>query len=308
MPEVFQMSRLFQIIGLSLVGLTGVLAFVIARATVTGRVERSFAATFFLFAFPFFLAGLYFLVRHTGQVVLTEDALIRRRLGQESRIAYQAITDVQLTDSNIPPNLSFISSEGTVVSFSQEVENFPALYAALSARIPAMQAAERVSFPWTVRLSSSYFWDLALGVVVIFAVVGGIILGNLRRNPAANPVQLTLVMLGVGGFILFLYLGASLGELRDKPLEIVFDKGSITVRPILGEPTVWATEIANIRIEEDQRSVRVLHPWQRLRYTQHPVIITFRNRQELRIEEEQAWAYGLSPEQLHATLRRLYLP
>lgn len=308
MPEVFQMSRLFQIIGLSLVGLTGVLSFVIARATMTGRVERSFAVTFFLFALPFFLAGLYFLVRHTGQVVLNEDELIRRRLGQESRIAYDAISDVQLTDNNIPPNLLFLSNDGKALAFSQEVENFPALYAALSARIPAMQSAESVSFPWTVRLASSYFWDLALGVMVIFGVVGGIILGNLRRNPAANPVQLTLVMLGVGALLMFLYVGAALGEVGGKPLEIVFDEGSITVRPIMGEPTVWPTDIADIRIEEDQRSVRVLHPWQRLRYTQHPVLITFQDGREFRVEEEQAWAYGLSPEQLHATLRRLYLP
>jgi hypothetical protein len=305
MDRTFQFSRTFRRVGLGLLIAIGVMYGVVSAL---GALEGDFGLTLGLgaVALPLGALGLYWFVRHSGTVRLTEDAVILERFGQQRRLAYEDVVDVWERDAHIPSNY-VLEGRNRTLRFSREIEGFSDLYATLLQRVPPLRNLADVDFPLVLKLSWDYFLDLALGLLVVVALFGGLIY-LIARNTGLSSADLFFMSLAFL-LVLGLFAGALVPEVRKKPLMMAFERERIQVHPLLGETQAYdARRIRAIRIEEKVEETQFVSrwAWQTLKSVVHPLVIDFADGERLTIREKQAWQFGYAPERLHAILRHLY--
>ncbi len=305
-PKVFRLSPVLQNIGASL-------ALVVALCYVAFILAGLFAqdaATWllvFLFTFPFAALGVYWFLRHSGSVSLTDDAIIVRHFQFEQRMAYDDVVAFQEKDAHMPPNYVLKSRDG-VLKFSRETDNFYELYGLLRQRVALLGEAEHISLPWVLNFMPGFLQSVGTWVGIIGLLLGGMTCVGLRssKNILEDVFFIALTAVLFSGLV----IAAALPKLKQKQRELVFTAAEIQLRPFLGPSQIFKTaQIQDILVEE---RVSVARPvrlgWQSIRVVLHPLIIKFRDGKHLVIEEGQAWQAGYSPERLLATLRQLYKP
>lgn len=304
--KVFRLSPVFQNLGASLV-LVVVLCYVVF--ILAGLFAQDAATRFlaFLFTFPFAVLGVYWFWRHSGSVILTEDAVIVRHFQFEQRMTYAEVVAFQEQDAHIPPNYVLKSQERTL-KFSREIENLNELYGLLRDKIPLLGEAGPVSLPLVLDFMPGFLRNVGIWVGIIVLVLGSLIGVGLRgsKNVSEDLFFIALTLILVAG----LAVAAAVPRLKQKPRELTFAATEIRMRPFWGAPQTFnAGQIQDILIEEQVSVARPVRlGWQTVRVTLHPLVIRFRDGRRLVIQESQAWQAGYSPERLLATLRQLYKP
>jgi hypothetical protein len=306
MAKVFRLSRTLQSIGASLVLVVGVCYLIFIPAGL-GKWDAATWLGLLLFTLPFVALGVYWFLRHNGNVILTDDAIIVRHFQFEQRMAYDDVVAFQEKDAHLPPNYVLKSRDG-VLKFSRETENFYELYDCLRQKIAVLREAEPVTFPWVLNFMPGFLKDVGAWVGIIGLMLGGMTCWGLRDSKNLSEdvffIGLTAVL------FLALTLAAALPKLKQKPRELIFTAEEIQLQPFWGPPQIFKTaQIQNMLIEERVSVARPIRmAWQKIRVVLHPLIIKFRDGKYLVIEEGQAWQAGYSPERLLDTLRRLYKP
>lgn len=305
-PKVFRLSRALQSIGASLVVVVG-LSYVFFALAGLSQADATVWLGLLLFTGPFVVLGLYWFWRHSGAVILTEDAILVRHFQFERRLAYADVVAFQERDAHLPPNYVLKSPAG-VLKFSRETENFHELYTFLRQKIAVLREADSVTFPLSLNFMPGFLKSVGAWVGVIGFLLGGMTCWGLRESQNLSEdvffIGLTAVL------FLGLTLAAALPKLKQKPRELIFTAKEIQLQPFWGPPQLFKTDqIQSLLIEEQVSFTRTIRmPWMKIRVTVHPLIIKFYAGKHLVIEEGQIWQVGYSPERLLDTLRQLYRP
>ncbi len=304
--KIFRLSPVFQNLGASLVLVVVLcyIVFILAGLFVQDATTQFLA---FLFTFPFAVLGVYWFWRHSGNVILTDDAIIVRHFQFEQRMTYGEVTAFQEKDAHMPPNY-VLRSHNRVLKFSRETENFYELYSLLRQRIALLSETGPINLPWVLNFVPGFLQSVGIWVGIIVIVLGGLTIVGLQssKNIFEDLFFIGLTVILVSG----LAVAAALPKLKQKPRELIFTATEILMRPFWGTgQTFYADQIQDILIEEQVSVVRPVRlGWQTVRVTLHPLIIKFRDGRNLIIKESQAWQAGYSPERLLIALHRLYKP
>ncbi len=304
--KVFRLSRPMQGIGAGL-ALVAVLGYMFLILSGLAGQDQAAWLGLFLFIAPFLVLGLYWFWRHSGAVILTDDAIIVRHFQFERRLAYADIVAFQEKDAHLPPNY-VLKSRTATLRFSRETENFYELYLALRQRIAVLRGADSVALPWTLNFMPGFLKSVGAWVGIIGFLLGGMLCWTLRDSQNLSEdvffIGLTMVL------FLGLILAAALPRLKQKSRELIFTAREIQVQHFWGPPQTFKTDqIRSIAIEEQVSTARpVTMAWLKVRVVLHPIVLEFRDGNRLTITEGQAWQVGYSPERLLDTLRQLYQP
>ena len=260
-----------------------------------------------LFTLPFAALGIYWFWRHSGTISLTDNAVVLQRFGSEHHLAYADIIAFSEKDAHLPPNYVLTSQAGNL-KFSRETENFYDLYLALRQQIAVLREPDAATFPFNLNFMPGFIRSVGIWVIVIGFLLGGMLCWLLQSSPNLSEdiffIGLTAVL------FLALLLAAARPRLKQIPRELIFTAQEIQLHPLWGPPQLYkADQIQSIMIEEQITSARsVRMAWIKMRVVLHPIVIKFRDGQQVTIEEGRAWQVGYSPERLLATLRQLYKP
>ncbi|MCA9939698.1 MAG: tetratricopeptide repeat protein [Anaerolineales bacterium] len=238
--------------------------------------------------------GIYFFIRHSDAVTLTDTHITWQRFQRHKTIPYTDITGYQERDYHLPPNL-ILFAENDKLRLNRRLENFPDLYQALRQRIPALQQPELPQFPWQLRLQSRYLWSqagIALLLIVGFGAMSLLIADRQNRWEAFLVLE---ILIGV------MLLAALLMEMHG-PANVRFTPDTIKVHNFWRSPQIWdARSIVDVRLNRNRTLIRGI---ERIMYD---VEIRFDDGRVLTIEEARSWAFGYDPSRLCDMLHRLYL-
>ncbi len=304
MQREFRFSPTVQRAGLGIMALVGVVYVFLTPRDLLEE-DPTFAVVFFATLLLLFVLGAYEYLRHTGSVVLTDDAVVLRRFGSEKRLKYEEITGTEERDLHIPPNYTLYGNT-TRLKFSRQVEDFAAFYELLHSRTPAL-GEENVSLPLTLELAPHFYVKIALAVGGFVVILANLLLFTLSTSeiPFSDIFFGGLAIL----FVLALFVATVMPGLRNKPVKIILTPDEIRIHPLIGEPVTYPSwKIRSITIEERTETVTLPHRTvlRTMEATTHPLVIRFTGGQELVISEQQAWDLGHAPERLHLILRKLY--
>ncbi|CAG0933343.1 hypothetical protein TFLX_03012 [Thermoflexales bacterium] len=308
MRQVFPFSDTIRPYGPILLGLVLLLhAILVIPVALLAPTEKNLSLIWLMIVIclPFDLIGLYITVRHMGQVILTDEAIILQRWGREQRLLYNEITDIQPRDRHIPPNLVFHAPSRTL-RFSRMLENFPQFYATLEQQIPTIINTMLVpgTLPGKLQVTRS-FWSSRAALLVILLAVAGLIslaLGYDTAQQTLRPTAFLLTLLiGVG-----LTIAALIGELDpSQPWHLLISSQSIEAFYLLGQKKQWPTEaIEQIQLREEKSttSLDTAH----IPIVKRSVVIEFKEQPPLILAEKRANDFGYAPEQIYTYLHRLY--
>ncbi len=259
-----------------------------------------------LFSLPFPLLGLYWTYRHSGQLILTDEAIILRHWGREQRLPYCDIKTVYFRDWHVPPNLVLKSEHGTL-KFSRLVEGYPRLYQSLEHSVEALNKPlepDVISLPWEVSLRRR-FWLLSglqlMGVTAVLATIFAILAYDETTHSLNPGMAMCLIVVSVGILVI-----AVIGQLDpSQPVRLTFTDQAITAHYFLRRKVNWpAPSLRRIQFKEERASFSIEGiPGQMLK---RPVILTFKGHPPLTITEKRANDWGYAPERLYANLSHLY--
>ncbi len=304
MQREFQLSPTMRRIGLALMVTIGVVYFALAPFDFLED-DLGFAGFFFMTLFAFFSLGAYWYVRHNGVLLLTDEMILLRRFGKDKSLEYKEIVKIKERDNHMPPNYTLYSNTSTL-KFSRLVENFATFYDILQSKTKALQETD-ISLPLILQLTSDFYLKITLALISIGAIIANLFWVALRNTemPLSEIIFGILTVL----FVLALFIGAMLPNLRNKFVRIDFTNGEIRAYPVVGSPRTFNTQkIKSIKIEKLTRQVNLQHRliWRTMQSVTHPLVIRFSNGQELTITEHQSWDLGYAPERLAVLLRNLY--
>lgn len=295
MKQVYASSRSLRNAGILIIAAHLFLFLLLLLAFI---LDRRSLATFLLLPLallsPLNWFGVYFFVRHSDQVTLTEDRIIWQRFKQTRKVPYAAITGYQERDYHVPPNLVLLTREGKL-RLNRRLENFPDLYQTLRQRAPALQEAEQPQFPWQLRLQPRFLWSQALIALLLIGGFGALSLLVVESDNRWEAFLVLEILVGV------MLLTALLLEMRG-PASVRLLPDTIKVSHFWRSPQIWdAQSIVDIRLN---RNLTLIRGVERILYD---VEISFDDGRLLVIEEQRCWAFGYDPSRLCDHLRRLYL-
>ncbi len=123
-----------------------------------------------LWATPLLILGFYLAVRHSGQVVLTEDAVVLQRFGQEQRMIYLEIAGFQSFDGHFPPHFILKAGDGRTMKFSRQMPDFKEFHSALGRPVSFLKGKKSAQLP--VEMDSTLA-ILRNSVVFLLLYLGG---------------------------------------------------------------------------------------------------------------------------------------
>ncbi len=303
MNKVYHFSVSFRNTGLLILALMGVLCLFVLPFAIFSPQGLWVAMAFALALLPFVLLGGYFFVRHSGEIILTDDAITLSRFGREKRVSYLDVIAVR-QDYHLPPNL-VLSTADTSLKFSRLVYDWPELDAALRRRIAAFGQTDQATFPLVLGFGIKFFATNGLLLAVLFAFIELLAFGAFYER---YGVWRALGMAAVvsGSLVGLTWAAAVLATLLSgQPIRCVFTADSVEARYAFGKRRSWAArDIQAIHMEEHQSAVQ--SGYVKVERLLHPVIITFKDGQPLIINPDRARDFGYTPERLNAVLRRLY--
>jgi len=267
------------------------------------------------------LLPLYLLYHNSGEIILTDDAVVVRRWGREKRLRYDDVLSVRERDWNLPPNLVLRGPDVTLGIHTQ-AERFPQLYELLVERVPVLyrRAAERA--PLRLEGARRLRNWLIFGIVVLGGFYLGFGLLPIWSELASGAPDFTPVLLR-NAFIVFalasffalpaLYIvivGMVAGSLKGgQPVAYLFTEKSIHYRPPLGR---WqrrpADQLAGIYLQSVETTVRASSGGAIVAETVllHGIILHLANGEVLEISRDRLRHFGQTPNELYARLGRLY--
>ncbi len=247
---------------------------------------------------PILGMGLYFMLRHMGELIITEDEVILRRFKREQRIRIADITGFKDRDLHIPPNFTLLTQNGQRLKFSRQIPDFIAIYALLCERIPALQYKGPKNFPVSMTSSKSILINLGGGWAV-FGVLSCISAWyglNIAGNDLGDVVAFSVILFLMGAAMCSLiYLGF--------PRKLYLTATAIDVCPLfLARRAYLVSDIIYISYrQEDIRGNGTggLRP---------VVVIEMQNEKKLRLTETACNGLGLTAETFFRMLVELYEP
>ncbi|MEW6527711.1 MAG: hypothetical protein AB1444_13730 [Spirochaetota bacterium] len=253
---------------------------------------------------PFTLLGFYLFYRHSGYVILTQEAIILKRFGKEKQILYRDIVDISFTRWHIPEGI-ILKTRSSVLSFSTRIGNYPALWKILQKKVsPRPLEADQVSFPFHLSFAHRFWLSKILQFGALIAILCGIVI-ILSRDGETNKFNWRM-----GSFLILLSLGVLIAVIINglSPKQFVrlrFTKQDITGYYINGKTKNWpVSNLKRITFTEKLRwfsvdGVEGLAPdrsvW--LEFDRYPPLI---------ISEKRAKDFGYTSERLCANLNYLY--
>jgi len=251
-----------------------------------------------LFLALFYAGAWWLLWVFRGHYLLTDDAIILRQWGRQTRLRYRDICAIQEKDSQLLPYLVLITPQ-TRLAISCKVEGFSELYTTLRQRVPALRAAESAQLPFELRLKPNFWASAGLGFGVYAIFTGALSIGGVWGQP-----YLTLWH-GLGLWGLFLAIAAA-GFLMSEaglPYAVTFTATRIEARYWLGKTRAWpAMEITRIERERQER-----HGRHGARIQVYPLVLTFAGGERLQLDEARIWSFGYSPDRLQSILTQHFL-
>ncbi len=282
-------------VGWLLVVLSFLITVILGIVVLASRADLWIMGIIFLLTLPFWSLGLYMGIRHSGELILTDDAIILRRFGREQRLAYQEIIGSQELDNNFPPNFT-LKAEGRALKFTRQMPKFVEVYAWLCEHVPALKYAGPKGFPVEMYAGKDILFNLGGGWLLfgIFALIFlGVGLSRPGNDPSAVIVFCLILFLVGGGACSLVYWGA--------PWRLRLQEDSIEVWPLFSSyRRIRLEEIT--RISYQQVVVRVRGA-QGLR---SDVVIEVQGGKHLLLMEDHIKGLGQSPESLWRMLIELY--
>ncbi len=233
-----------------------------------------------------------------GHYLLTDDAIILRQWGRQTRLRYRDICAIQEKDSQLLPYLVLITPQ-TRLTISGKVEGFSELYATLRQRVPALRAAKPAQLPVELRLNSNFWASAGLGFGVYAIFTGALSIGGVWGQP-----YLTLWHgLSLWGLFLTIAVAGFLLSEAGPPYAVTFTATRIEARYWLGQTRAWpAAELT--RIERERQERRGRHG---ARMEVYPLVLTFAGGECLQLDEARIWSFGYSPDRLQSVLTQHFL-
>ena len=152
------------------------------------------------FPAPFGLVGFYLVVRCSGRVVLTDQAVVLQRFDGIKHIYCDEIVDFQDKDYHVPPNFVLKTNEKKL-KIPRQLQDFPQFYAILRGNIPILLQAEQSTLPWKLRVkfSSLMVYGLTfLGLMSFFSFAAY----GIARDRGDYRVALISWLIVMAGYII----------------------------------------------------------------------------------------------------------
>lgn len=317
-PPLFRSPSIFILIATIAVDLFLLTTALIGRA----GIALGPALLFVVLSAPLLLGmPLYLLYHNSGQVILTDDAVVVRRWGQEKRLRYDEIVAVRELDRNLPPNLVLRGADLSV-GINTQVENFAQIYDLLVQRVDLLRRRAGAGFPLRLQASArSQAWLIA-GIVLLLAFYLGAGLLPIwcelaGEAPDFSPVLIRNATIWFAMLSFFflpaLYIViviAIAGSLRGvQPIAYEFTAQRVYYRLPFGP---WRSrpvdQMAAIFLKPREKTVRVSSQGGVVSetVTHHEIALWFSDGHTLEISLDRIRQFGFTPNELYARLRRLY--
>ena len=258
----------------------------------------------FLGWLPFFAFGCYLFGRHSGQVRLTDEAIVLHRFGRTTQIAYQDVTSVQTHDWWLPPNMVF-SSASKRLRFSTLLEQRPLFYHFLRYRIPALRAHAVCSFPWRLQPPKRYVIGEVSAVVILLAGLGFAIRWSVLyavRNPVGNDA-IWILMIVLAALIVALPFGLVLAH-TGRAWRFSAEPDTLTLSSAWNTTQAWP--IQTIRQIAITPRIILLDTAPQVTQTDYVIRMTLVDESHVTLDLAQISKWGLSLETFFYRLHDLY--
>lgn len=259
---------------------------------------------------PLALACLYILLQNNGVVVLTEDAIILRRVWREKRLSYHEIVSVKESSLGLPPNL-IVEGAHITLRIPRSVENLPELYQAIMQRLTGEHPIPTFPYRLSLTRTASFFGIGGICTLIILYLgigLAGFWVPYLQGQPPDYGFALFLFA-GISVFFLpGIFIFASEALNKQQPIEMVLTDETVRFRLPRGSwQTLPAEQLSVIELEQVKFPVSVTNFPARIwsETTTYQLILKF-NTQKLIIGQDRAKQFGFQPEQLRGVFQQLY--
>jgi hypothetical protein len=260
------------------------------------------------------------LALNSGIVILTEDAVILRRLGRERRISYAEIERIKERNANpFFPSL-LLKGQGRRLKINRRAEKFAYIHHLLLERTEALAgerehkkrgAASSGILALQVRKGPFLFNTLGSMVIAGAILLAGLFLMDFRANPEPLFALVVYLLISLGVLTL---VGAAVvsSELKPRqPVALEFRPQEIRVKRLLGPwESFPVTELVALQRKEKVLPVHVRTggAWIEESVTRYPLLLRFTGGREIYLDERRCRQMGCSPQKLYRRLERLYVP
>lgn len=303
-------ARASCILVLLLIGMVDVVLFTASLNSQGSGVTSAAGIGVPLLLAPFVVICLYMLLQNNGVVVLTDDAVILRRIWREKQLPYHEIVSIKESSLGLPPNL-IVKGTHITLRIPRSVENLPELYRAVMQRISSEHNIS--ALPYRLSLTKTA-WFFGIGGVCILIVLylgiglAGFWVPYLQKQPPDYGFALFLFA-AISVFFLpgiFIFAGETLNV--QQPIEMLLSDEAVRFRLPRGSWQTLPTEqLLAIKLEQVKFPVSVTNLPARI-WTEamtYRLILKF-NTQQLVISQDRAKQFGFQPEQLHRVFQQLY--
>lgn len=324
MDRVYRVPPLFRQPCVIVLALAVVVDLVFLIAGLVGRsgIALGPALAFIGFSAPLLLGmPLYLLYHNSGEVVLTDDAVVVRRWGREKRLRYDEVVAMRERDRNLPPNL-VLQGEGEQVGIHTQVEDFAQIYELLVQRVEVLRRRTATAFPLCLSVTvRSRAWLIA-GIVLVLAFYLGAALLPIWSELASESPDFSPVLLRNAAiwfsllsfpFVPTLYIIIVLtvaGSLRGvQPVAYEFDEEEVRYRlpfdPWQSRP---ADQLVGIHLKPVKTTVRASSGGVIVAETvvHHEVVLRFAGDRVLEMSLDRVRQFGFTPNELQSRLIQLY--
>jgi hypothetical protein len=322
--QVYRVPPLFRQPALLVLALSIVLDlfFLVAGLLGWSGIALGPALLFIVHSAPLLLGvPLYLLYHNSGEIILTDEAVVVRRWGREKRLRYDEVVAVRERDRNLPPNL-VLRGEDVRVGIHTQVEPFAQLYERLVQRVEVMRRRAEAGFPLRLHVTVQGQVWLIVGIVLLVAFYLGVgllpiwseLTGEapnfspvLLRNAAIWFALLSFVFLPAIYIVVVITVAGSLRG--GQPAAYEFDEDVVRYRLPFGP---WrsrpAEQLLGIHLKPVETRVRAANQGVTVAETvrHYEVVLRFAGDRVLEMSLDRIRQFGFTPTKLHARLSRLY--
>jgi hypothetical protein len=253
---------------------------------------------------PFTFLGLYLFYRHSGCVILTQEAIILKRFGKEKQMLYRDVVDIGFTKWHIPDGI-ILKTESSVLSFSTRIEDYFELWKILQKKVsPRTLEADQVFFPFYLSFAHHFWLSKILQFGAFIAFLCGIVV-ILSRDGETSKFDWRMIT-----YLLSLSLGvliaAVISGLSPKQfVKLRFTEQDITGYYINGKTKNWP--VSNLkRITFNEKLIWFSVDGVEGYAPDRSVRLDFDKYPPLIISEKRAKDFGYKSERLCTYLNHLY--
>jgi hypothetical protein len=267
---------------------------------------------------PILTFALYMLHHNSGHVVLTQDAVLLRRLGREQRLRYEEILAIKDFAFALPPDF-VLRGRGKRMRIPRSVENFARLYQIIRQRRNARHQAEPLRFPYRLAVAKGarVFGIAVVAVSVVLCLGIGLLpvwdalLQGDELSFAPEIIMSTAILFSIMSAMFIPAMALFIvGSVKLKqPSALVFTKDEIRFRfPFQSWRVREAGELERVYLDPVHRTVSTRHEGAAVsvEMTHYTLVLRFEDGLELWIDLDRTLQFGSSPERLHGVISRLY--